>query len=498
MPALSIEAKRKRESGAASGATSGAASGKASASTAEPARKRRAFARESDASPAKESDKTAAQRATASASPVEGDGNETRKAMRKRLREDPAHRAIARARLLGALASKHELRTTVAQMKEVVYLWNAISSAHLRALGDAANGNIGSNANLSAKTACEIVGKLLRALQSAASSPRTYERVDKAYTAATTAAVAAVGASAREFSLRAVPNYAIEIVRADAVLGTASPVLAPKGGETVPNPTPEPPANEDDVEEDTAAEADAEEEEEEEEQKEGEDDTRTGSPGTSDVPAGGGSGSGSAGADESDSEPEPAPPTDAPRERISITAAFEEAMTTPEGRMRMTKYYADMFNRNVFSMRFPADCVFKWMNATVRRAGSAACRYVHGVKTYIIRLSVQLIGPNPLESRTSIARLMEVLAHEMCHVMNYVDGDMRAGHGPKFAAYGKLVMSAYPAVRVKNNHDFNIEMKYVFNCFRCAMRVRSATKNKRKCRGCRNWMTPVAVPALQG
>ena len=65
------------------------------------------------------------------------------------------------------------------------------------------------------------------------------------------------------------------------------------------------------------------------------------------------------------------------------------------------------------------------------------------------------------------ARLMNVLAHEFCHLANFmVSGIKDQPHGTSFKAWGRKATAAFAArgVEVTTKHSYEIDYKYVWRC----------------------------------
>ncbi|MCJ1312168.1 hypothetical protein MMC25_005842 [Agyrium rufum] len=93
---------------------------------------------------------------------------------------------------------------------------------------------------------------------------------------------------------------------------------------------------------------------------------------------------------------------------------------------------------------------------------------------------------------TSPDRLYNTLAHEFCHLANFIISNQKnSPHGPSFQAWGRLASAAFGqepyGVKVTTKHDYKIEFKYAWECDICLRlyerHSRSVKVDKVKCGG---------------
>ncbi|KAI9861511.1 MAG: hypothetical protein M1824_002403 [Vezdaea acicularis] len=112
--------------------------------------------------------------------------------------------------------------------------------------------------------------------------------------------------------------------------------------------------------------------------------------------------------------------------------------------------------------------------------------------TASIELSTKIVT-NPL-------RLHNVLAHEFCHLANFmISHVLTSPHGPSFKAWGRRASAAFAhlGVVVTTTHAYEVEYRYLWRCTRdgCAMEFgrhsRSVDPKKHTCGRCRGRLVQV-------
>ncbi|KAL2129485.1 hypothetical protein VTI74DRAFT_7694 [Chaetomium olivicolor] len=90
-------------------------------------------------------------------------------------------------------------------------------------------------------------------------------------------------------------------------------------------------------------------------------------------------------------------------------------------------------------------------------------------------------------------RLLNVLAHEFCHLANFmVSGVTTNPHGREFKVWAAKVSEAFGdrGVEVTTKHSYDIDFKYVWTCVECGMEFKRHSKSidpaRHKCGACRS------------
>lgn len=77
-------------------------------------------------------------------------------------------------------------------------------------------------------------------------------------------------------------------------------------------------------------------------------------------------------------------------------------------------------------------------------------------------------------------RLYNVLAHEFCHLSNFMISEVRNNpHGAEFKSWGAKVTKAFKdkGVQVTTKHSYKIEYKYVWECISCGYEFKRHSKS---------------------
>ena len=98
-------------------------------------------------------------------------------------------------------------------------------------------------------------------------------------------------------------------------------------------------------------------------------------------------------------------------------------------------------------------------------------------------------------------RLINVLAHEYCHLANFmVSGVKNQPHGKEFKAWAAKVTSAFgdKGVEVTTKHGYDITYKYIWTCGDCGLEYKRHSKSidpsKHSCGGCKGRLVQI-LPA---
>lgn len=90
-------------------------------------------------------------------------------------------------------------------------------------------------------------------------------------------------------------------------------------------------------------------------------------------------------------------------------------------------------------------------------------------------------------------RLLNVLAHEFCHLANFMVSNVRNNpHGREFKAWASQVTARFGGshgIQVTTKHSYDIEYKYVWQCAACGMEFKRHSKSidvrRHTCGACR-------------
>lgn len=95
-------------------------------------------------------------------------------------------------------------------------------------------------------------------------------------------------------------------------------------------------------------------------------------------------------------------------------------------------------------------------------------------------------------------RLLNVLAHEFCHLANFmVSGITTNPHGREFKAWAAKVTRAFAhkGIQVTTKHSYDIDFKYVWACAECGAEYKRHSKSidpeRHRCGGCRGELRQV-------
>ncbi|KAK0673584.1 SprT-like family-domain-containing protein [Cercophora samala] len=109
---------------------------------------------------------------------------------------------------------------------------------------------------------------------------------------------------------------------------------------------------------------------------------------------------------------------------------------------------------------------------------------------------------------TTPDRLYNVLAHEFCHLCNFmISGVTTNPHGREFKAWGEKVTREFGGeeygVEVTTKHTYEIEFKYVWSCEGCGMEYKRHSKSvdvgRHRCAGCKGGLVQIKpTPRGQG
>ena len=136
----------------------------------------------------------------------------------------------------------------------------------------------------------------------------------------------------------------------------------------------------------------------------------------------------------------------------------------------------------------------RWKREAIRavtadQKAAATTTYKHHAS---LDLSVKIL--------TSAERLTNVLAHEFCHLANFMVSNVRdQPHGASFKSWAKKVMDAFTdrGIVVTTKHSYEIDFKYVWVCEACGVEYKRHSKsiNTERCRcgigGCRGRLVQV-------
>ncbi|KOS23376.1 HMG box-containing protein [Escovopsis weberi] len=106
------------------------------------------------------------------------------------------------------------------------------------------------------------------------------------------------------------------------------------------------------------------------------------------------------------------------------------------------------------------------------------------------------------------ARLLNVLAHEFCHLANFmINGITNNPHGKEFKAWAAKCSRAFAAqgIRVTTKHTYEIDFKYVWTCEACGAQYKRHSKSidpsRHRCGTCKGALSqtkPVPRGAAAG
>ncbi|KAK0721403.1 SprT-like family-domain-containing protein [Apiosordaria backusii] len=96
-------------------------------------------------------------------------------------------------------------------------------------------------------------------------------------------------------------------------------------------------------------------------------------------------------------------------------------------------------------------------------------------------------------------RLYNVLAHEFCHLCNFmISGVTTNPHGKEFKAWGEKVTKEFGdshGIEVTTKHTYEIDFKYVWRCMECEMEFKRHSKSidtaRHRCGGCKGVLTQI-------
>ncbi|KAK8226109.1 SprT-like family-domain-containing protein, partial [Phyllosticta capitalensis] len=102
-------------------------------------------------------------------------------------------------------------------------------------------------------------------------------------------------------------------------------------------------------------------------------------------------------------------------------------------------------------------------------------------------------------------RMVNTLAHEFCHLLNYMISGIRDNpHGKEFKAWGAKVTRAFAHrnVKVTTKHSYVIDFKYVWTCTCCGNEYKRHSKSidpaRSRCGGCKSQLVQTKPVPRQG
>lgn len=124
---------------------------------------------------------------------------------------------------------------------------------------------------------------------------------------------------------------------------------------------------------------------------------------------------------------------------------------------------------------------WKRKRASTSKAGDSPPIYVH---TASIELAEKIIDDE--------ARLLNTLAHEFCHLANFMISEVKdRPHGKEFKEWAAKVSRTFKAqnIVVTTKHDYEIDFKYIWQCSGCGIEYKRHSKSidplKQSCGGCK-------------
>ncbi|KAJ2896589.1 hypothetical protein MKZ38_005412 [Zalerion maritima] len=133
-----------------------------------------------------------------------------------------------------------------------------------------------------------------------------------------------------------------------------------------------------------------------------------------------------------------------------------------------------------------------WKRETVRPVSSSSAAVGTVVKHHAsIELASKVI--------TDESRLLNVLAHEFCHLTNFmITGETRNPHGKSFKAWAAKVTSKFGkshGIEVTTKHSYDIDFRYVWQCEECGMEYKRHSRSidtvRHRCGGCKGGLIQV-------
>ena len=132
-----------------------------------------------------------------------------------------------------------------------------------------------------------------------------------------------------------------------------------------------------------------------------------------------------------------------------------------------------------------------WKRETIRVAAASGGPQKHHKHHASIELASKVI--------TTESRLLNVLAHEFCHLANFmVTGETRNPHGRSFKAWAAEVTSRFGdshGIEVTTKHSYDIEFRFAWACEACGTKYqrhsRSIEPAKHRCGRCKGLLLQV-------
>ncbi|ABF70547.1 hypothetical protein [Trichoplusia ni ascovirus 2c] len=131
------------------------------------------------------------------------------------------------------------------------------------------------------------------------------------------------------------------------------------------------------------------------------------------------------------------------------------------------------FNEAVFANKLPT------VKIVWKKSLSVTAGYLDTVNSLVVLSSSVIISPS---------RLVETLAHEMCHVaVHYIDRRKKENHGKNWRRWTRKVTKFVPLLRITTTHDYKLQHKHVYVCSKCnyeklLMKRMCAKKTRRICK----------------
>ncbi|KAG0148367.1 hypothetical protein CROQUDRAFT_32602, partial [Cronartium quercuum f. sp. fusiforme G11] len=123
----------------------------------------------------------------------------------------------------------------------------------------------------------------------------------------------------------------------------------------------------------------------------------------------------------------------------------------------------ERLNAQVFNHMLPAELDLVWSKRLNTTAGKAKWTVFKDGNGKMIREKVVIeLGTKVVDSES---RLMNTLAHELCHVATWIiDRQKDEKHGKFFKAWATKINRSMPEIEVTTKHTYEIDYKFNWTC----------------------------------
>ncbi|EKX42870.1 hypothetical protein GUITHDRAFT_59509, partial [Guillardia theta CCMP2712] len=153
-------------------------------------------------------------------------------------------------------------------------------------------------------------------------------------------------------------------------------------------------------------------------------------------------------------------------------------------------------NQAVFDDALPQDLEIKWTNSYSKTAGVTSFKLRYDDQGFVEYTAAVELSGKVVDSEE---RLKSTLAHEICHVAQWVlDKESKPPHGNSFKKWAERVESYDPLLKVDTCHSYDINYKFRYRCVECGCEYGRQTNsidiNEKACGECSGRLEALQTP----